>query len=190
MTLIIFPHPLFKSSMATDDPEQRPVDLILGEHYRQRLLVNELLDLSSDLPNPYAAGTARLILYHLFEKRHAHEEFEDDEVAPLLRWRCQPSDNLESLLAKIAWDRLIIGRYAQKVRSGLMQIAKGDQLPDIFEFRHNVKQFAFKLKEHIIWKNRDIIPLARKRLNANDLAYLALQISCREHNNAGPALAM
>lgn len=190
MTSIIFPHPLFKSFTDVNDDKQRPVDIILGEHYRQRLLVNELLDLSTDLMNPYAAGTARLILYHLFEKRQTHEAFENDELVPLLRWRCQPSDNLESLLARIAWDRLMISGYGKGVKSGLMAIVNGEELTDIFDFRRNVRQFALKLKDHIVWQNRDIIPLVRKRLKGSDLAYLALQLSHRAYEDAGPALAM
>lgn len=188
MTSFIFQHPLFKSCPKVND-EQGPFDLILGEHYRQRLLVTELLDLSTDLRDPFAPATARLIHYHLLEKRCAQENFEDEAMVPLLRQRCQPGDNLKTTVTKMAWDRLMISKYAQKIQCGLISIANGEKIPDVFEFRGHVRKFAFALKDHIVWKNREIIPLARLRLNAADLAHLLVQLCRRERQELWPALA-
>ena len=186
MTAVIH-HPLFRRHPQKHD-RRDPVDDILAEHYRQRLLVNELSDLANDLDGPYARGTARLILSYLFEDLSAHEDFEDKHLAAMLKRRCRLPDNLDSLLAIMMWDHFVIRCYGHKVRLGLADIMEGRQMRDVFQFRHDVERFSVRLKGHIVWENSTIVPLTRKRLNQTDLRELAELATDAKRYDAWPAL--
>lgn len=187
MTSTIVQHPLF-NFVSELNLVYRPIELILAEHYRHRLMLQELQDLGEALDHPEACENARLIRSYLMTDLPQHEAFEEHDLVPLLKRRCQPSDNIDNLLAILMWDHFVDKDNAEPVNIALSLLVKGRRLREPDSFRSNVRRFSSKMKQHILWENRVILPLAKRRLSPTDLAELGERAAARRRDTLWPSM--
>lgn len=185
----IVQHPLF-NFVSDLNLVYRPIELILSEHYRHRLMLQELQDLVDNPEHPGATENAQLIRTYLATELPHHEAFEEHDLVPILRRRCQPADNIDNLLSMLMWDHFVDKDNADPINIALSAFAKGRRFRDLDGFRENVRRFSAKMKQHIIWENRVILPLAKRRLSPSDLVELGERAAARRRNTLWPSMRM
>ncbi len=144
--------------------EDDPLDLILAEHARQRVLFG-LLDRVATLGTADPDTAARLQTY-LTETLPLHWRDEEEDLLPRLRRRAEPEDAIEAALARMLHDHDASAAVAVTLSRAIALMAKG-QAPDT-ETRATLRAFADRERRHLIFENAIIIPLARVRLTAAD----------------------
>lgn len=187
MTATLVQHPLF-NFVSELNLVYRPVELLLADHYRHRLMLQELQDLGDDPEHPGACENARLIRSYLTTELPHHEAFEEHDLVPVLKRRCQPTDNIDNLLAILMWDHFVDKDNAEPINIALGKLATGQRLRDPEGFRSNVRRFGAKMKQHILWENRVILPLARRRLSPSDLVELGERAAARRRTTLWPSM--
>ena len=187
MTSFIVQHPLFRSFSELTQTH-RPLDLILADHYRHQLLAQELVDLSESLDQEDVCEDAHLIHTYLISGLTEHEAFEEHDLVPILKRRCKHSDNADNLLAILIWDHFVDKDNVEVVNLSLARLARGEKLRDVEGFQANVRRFAARMKQHTLWENKVIVPLARKRLSPVDLAELGERAADRRRQSLWPSL--
>jgi hemerythrin-like domain-containing protein len=187
MNFPITQHPVF-NILPEPGNSQLAIEVILADHYRHRLIAQELLGLSENPDQPDSCENAALIRHYLMTEILQHEKFEEEDFVPMLKRRCLPGDNIDNLAAILMWDHFVDRDNVDPVNSGLESLGKGRGLSDAEGFRASVRRFAAKLWSHIIWENRAIIPLARKRLSPHDLTELGESAVDRRRRSLWPQL--
>lgn len=130
-------------------------------------------DLAPDL------GFATAILKCLKTDIPLHIADEDINLIPLLSARVLDEDHFDEILRLLdqeqSHDRLPI----DPVRDGFACFVRQDVLdtPDVFY--RAVETFSSLLLNHIHWENTVVLPLARKRLTAQDLTTMGRAMAAR-----------
>lgn len=187
MASVVAQHPLFRSPLE-EDLKYRPVDMLLADHYRQRLLAADLLGLCNNLGDPDVQGDAGLIRANLSLALRQHEIFEEQDLAPLLKRRCKPTDCIDKIFAILLWIHFIDHDNAATLDAGLLSLSKGFMPRDRDAFLGCAHGFAEKIIQHVLWENRVIIPLARRRLNSTDLQELGEKAAERHRLSLWPSM--
>lgn len=157
-------------------PSDDPLEQISHDHLRQREVCAVLDRLAAmDRPDPeMAAG----ILPHFdtLLERHVHDE--DDDLFPLLRRRSDPEDDINDTLDRLIRKHEVSLKLAARVRGILQAMVDTDTVPDTDEMAA-LKNFAVYERRHLIVENAIVLPLARARLTAGDLAALRSSMAQR-----------
>ncbi len=171
----------------TDAPEAidfaYPIEFMLADHDHQRVQF-ALLERLADHPDAKDARTnATEILAFLETKLPLHVQDEERDFFPLLRRRCEADDEFEVLLDLLQNEHAVNQEYYRNVLAPLRMIATGNKPPDLEAFCHWARAFSIFERRHLAWENGTIIPLARKRLNAEDLRGLGRNMAERRGIN-------
>ena len=161
-----------------------PLDFIFAEHYRQReaaAIVVMIADGEFD-----RAGVQSLLAF-LQEDFALHIGDEEVVLFPILRQRCLPEDNIDRILQRLQdehrEDESISDEAIEILKAGL----NGQPLSALQKSRLRV--FAEHILQHLALENGVLLPIARVRLNADDLKILADMLRSRRqpaNRKAGP----
>lgn len=157
-----------------------PIDYIFADHCRQADLCEALKTLAAG----YFANTpdlelARAVLHSLDIDLSLHIADEEMDLFPRLRARALPEDHFAELLRLLDQEHGRDRALVEEVRDDLSRIAKGDAPPDPDKFRRNAATFADMHLSHLNWENAVVLPLARKRLNGEDLTAMGRTMAAR-----------
>ena len=167
------------SDAAADGTIRAPLEFLTGHHDRQSAMCAGLERLARDPGAADAAATARLLLDYLQRELPLHIDDEEDDLMPLLERRCTDEDGLDALLAQIraehegdvAFEACLIGPL-EAIASGVPPAR-----PEVFA--RDATTFATLQRRHLAWENGAVIPLARRRLEPEDLVRLAAAMTAR-----------
>lgn len=154
-----------------------PLDFLEAEHYRFRAFFAHLDRLRREKRAAPRAATARLLLDFLARDAALHLAEEETDLFPLLRIRCRAADGIERVLALIEVERARAHELAVAVVAGLRQCAR--RCEPAAGFADCAAAFAAALRRDVDWENALVLPLARKRLTASDLARLSEAMAAR-----------
>jgi hemerythrin-like domain-containing protein len=160
----------------SDDLLASPLDYILAEHFRQRLVCNLLEQIVQESAEQATAGE---LLDFLERDLPLHVEDEEEDLFPILRRRAHPEDEIDRLLdqlsAEHARDEALLGSVAkalERLRAGKRVAPKGKLATD-------VRMFAQSQRRHLAIENAVVLPVARLRLTNADLAKLTARMAER-----------
>lgn len=153
-----------------------PLDFLEAEHYRFRAFLAHLERTASDRRVARRAAAARLLLDFLLDDVALHLA-EEEMLFPMLRGRCRAPDGIERILGLVEGERARARELSLLVVAGLRKCAQRCALEA--EFAATVVTFVGAMRRHIDWENALVLPLARKRLRAGDLARLAAGMAAR-----------
>ncbi len=156
-----------------------PLDLILSEHERQRLICDRLQRLAEEQSIGLASSEAEAILTFLTEDLPLHIADEEEDLFPMLKRRCEPGDSIDDILARLHAEHDLDEDLANFIVSDLGVIAKGAPLPHPLHMFLNLRAFAEVQRRHIAWENEAILALARQRFTRADLAELGRNMAAR-----------
>ena len=159
------------------------LDFILFEHLKHREMCNAL-DHLADARNFNAAEVTRLaefirvdLTMHVFD--------EEEDFFPLLRQRCAPADQVEEALDRFDREHEADRDLSAQVRiilyNAVAQKTPPSQIPGASEV---LRAFAQAQRRHMMLENGVLIPLARRRLNEDDLATLGRRFADRRMQRA------
>lgn len=158
---------------------REPIDFIYADHYRQ----HEICDLiEARLCRDGGAGLTEIAALALeFIERDLPQHIADEETGlfPLLRLRCRAEDGLDALLGMLRDEHDKDDSLATVLCAGLRHVAAGGRLADGAAFRQHVATFTEALRRHLSWENEVLLPLARRRLTAEDKALIGRRMAAR-----------
>ncbi|MGD1880617.1 MAG: hemerythrin domain-containing protein [Kiloniellaceae bacterium] len=155
-----------------------PLDFFFAEHFRQRKVCNCLERLADA-----AALDSALVEELLAFLRHdmtLHVRDEEEDLFPLMRQRCPPEDEIERVLSALSSEHAGDRHLADIVIAGLEAALAGGPLPvGDPGLREAMIDFARNERRHLALEISVVLPLARLRLTADDLADLSARLAAR-----------
>ena len=158
---------------------RHPLDLIKTEHVRQKSLCDWLDALSAGAPAPGGPARVAGALVYLAEDLVWHTADEEEDLFPMLRGRCVPSDGVDPVLAQLAREHALDRDLAGYLVADLDVWAKAPVQPPPLRLVINAQGFAETQRRHLGWENSLILPLARTRLTPSDLESLGCGMAAR-----------
>ena len=156
---------------------RRPLDYILADHLRQRVLcvLCEQLADARDLDGAIATE----VVTYLKSDMVVHVIDEEQDLFPLIRRRAEDGDDIEQALGQLSGEHATDEGLAQRIAQGLESAlaVAGAQLDD--DLRIALRQFAHNERQHLALENATVMPLAKVRLSDRDLKDLAARMAAR-----------
>jgi len=160
------------SAFSADDPLQ----LIESEHDRQLEILTRLEQTIKVDDAVEMTRLAASLLVFFTQDLAAHMEHEERGLFPLLKEKCKPSDDLNMILGQLSYEHSLDRDLVEFLVADLEKIAHGHHSAIPSRFYINAQAFTETQRRHIHWENQIVLPLARKRLDQDDLELLKLQM--------------
>jgi iron-sulfur cluster repair protein YtfE (RIC family) len=156
-----------------------PLDAILLEHDRQRVIADWLLEFANKQQLSPVLKEAEALLAFLTHDLLLHHKDEEDDLFPMLRLRCKPEDQIGGILAELDRDHAAESFLIRDIAVDLRVIVDGTDLESPARFLGSLCVFAEGQRRHLSWENKAVLPLAGKRLTPKDLEALGRNMAAR-----------
>jgi len=153
-----------------------PLHIIEAEHARQLVLLTTLGKTIEADDTAEMTRLASTLLDFFKHELAAHMELEEKALFPLLKEKCHPSDDLNMILGQLSYEHSLDRDLVEFLVADLEKIAHGHHSAIPSRFYINAQAFIETQRRHINWENQIVLPLARKRLNKDDLQQLKRQM--------------
>lgn len=168
--------PLFPTPAAGFD---EPVDILDGCHQRIRrntALAGRIAEhLEAKGADAEAAQAARGIIRYFDEAAAHHHEDEEDDLFPALR-RAVPGEATEALIARLLSDHRRLATLWADMRGRLEDVIAGKTSSLDAD---SAKAFRDAYEAHILVEESELLPLARRALDAATVARLGESMASR-----------
>jgi hemerythrin-like domain-containing protein len=159
-----------------------PLDFILYEHLRHRVMCNAL-DSLADAERFDATSVTKLAEF-IRSDLTLHVADEEEVFFPMLRRRCLPEDEIESALERMnrehAEDRDLSAQVRVFLLTAVTERRPMSAIPGAVEA---LRRFAQHQRRHMMLENAVLIPLARRRLSNEDLSVLGARLAARRRQH-------
>jgi hemerythrin-like domain-containing protein len=162
-----------------------PLHIILTEHDRQRRVAEWLWTHSADQRLAPIQEQVATLLAYLTRDLLLHHRDEEDDLFPVLRARCVPTDGIETILAELDRDHAAESFLVRDIAVDLRVVAESRDLEAPARFFTSLRIFAEGQRRHLSWENRVVMPLAGKRLTRQDLETLGRNMAARRDMDYG-----
>lgn len=160
-----------------------PIEFLLSEHLNHRRMCKALERLA-EATEFDAARVTGLLDYVRFDLA-LHVIDEEEDFFPLLRQRCLPEDEIDEILSRLAAEHAEDKALAGDVRDMLNACLILRKPPSAIEGGVDaLRNFAEHERRHLTLENAVIIPMARRRLDADDLKGLSKRLLARRRRLA------
>jgi hemerythrin-like domain-containing protein len=156
-----------------------PLHIILTEHDRQRRVAEWLWTHSADQRLAPIQEQVATLIAHLTRDLLLHHRDEEDDLFPVLRARCVPTDGIETILAELDRDHAAESFLVRDIAVDLRVVAESRDLESPARFFTGLRIFAEGQRRHLSWENRVMMPLAGKHLTRQDLEILGRNMAAR-----------
>ena len=160
-----------------------PLAYIAAEHGGQRALCN-LIENLAGMPG-FDREVARTILRYLGQDFSRHVRDEESDLFPILRERCLPEDEIETVLARLHAEHRDEHSRAGGVEHDLTVLLKQKRPAVDPALRERLFQYARSLRRHLALENSIVLPLARARMTQSDFVKLSTAMRNRLHASTG-----
>jgi hemerythrin-like domain-containing protein len=150
----------------TDDG---PLERILADHGRQLQLLTSLEQIIEAEDSIEMTRFAPELLAFFNEDLARHMIHEEKGLFPMLKQRCRPTDDLDLIVGQLSYEHDLDRDLVDFLLDDLKKIAHGHHTAIPARFNINAQAFVETQRRHIAWENRIVIPLAKKRLEQEDL---------------------
>ncbi len=149
--------------------QEGPLEQLEAEHARQLQTLTSLETITKREDSVEMIRFASELLNFFTVDLTRHMEHEENGLFPILKQRCHPSDNLEMIINQLSHEHELDRDLVDFLVSDLKKIAHGLHGAIPMRFNINAQAFIETQRRHIDWENKIVLPLARKRLTAEDL---------------------
>jgi len=156
-----------------------PIDYLYAEHFRQQIVCNLLDEIALGPARREAQGQAARVLSYLEHDLPHHIADEEKDLLPFLRERCRPADRAERVLRLLSEEHSRDQDLSDDLCAGLRALAAGNAPAREDAFLRAATAFAELQRRHLAWEDELILPLARKRLTAEDLKTIGQRMAER-----------
>lgn len=157
----------------------QPLEFLLSEHYRQRIICNTLESGPFDPRNALSKDEMKLIVDNLSVDFPMHMADEELSLFPLLEKRCLPADNIAEILDQLMKEHEVDRPLVVRVIGFLNAALADEEIADFSRYRESTAAMTEAHRRHLAWENSVVLPLAKRRLKAADLADLGRAMAQR-----------
>jgi len=170
----------------SSDPDSLgdPLDIIRDDHARQLRMCNLLDAFTEKLELEPVMPLASALLEYLTGDLPLHTEDEERDLRPALEERCEPEDNPHAVLKQLTKEHELNRDLVSFMIGDLEALADGRTLSNPLRLMRNVKEFSGTQRQHVTWEDRVLLPLARQRLTAEDLAEIGRNMAARRREDS------
>lgn len=155
-----------------------PLDWFFAEHYRHRQLCRMIEEVAAS--PTFNAGPISQIIDFIRYDLALHIIDEEEDLFPLLRRRALPEDEIENVLGRLSAEHRTDATQSQVVRERLEAALIAQRSPALDpEVKSVLLTFARHELRHLALENAVVLPIARLRLTAADLAALSRRLAAR-----------
>ncbi len=158
---------------------RHPIEFLFKEHDRLLEILATLELLAHDCTADRAPENAALVLGYLEHEMPLHIADEEEDLFPLLTRRCAPEDEIDELVALLSSEHETDEKHYLALLAPLRAIVNGRPPPNPMQFAADARAFAVLQRRHLGWENGTVLPLARRRLTAADMAELGRKMAER-----------
>ena len=171
------------------DPDtfEDPIAFIRDDHARQLRMCNLLDAFTEKLELEPVMPLASALLEYLTGDLPLHTQDEEQDLRPVLEERCEPDDGLDEVLKQLTKEHELNRDLISFMIEDLEALADGRTLSNPVRLLMNVKEFSETQRQHVTWEERVLLPLARQRLTAEDLAAIGRNMAARREEVKGEA---
>ena len=148
------------------------LDLIEYEHHIQAQICDCLEQIADGLPYGVDRQLCAKVATALRFELPLHHRDEECGLFPLVEQRALPGDNIHDILARLALEHATDESFSAELLESLDVLSRGAQLKNPEMVGYMLRSFFESYRRHIHWENAVVLPLARSRLNAEDLIRL------------------
>lgn len=173
-----------------DDSARRPtphdpLEFMLAEHLNHRRMCRALERLAAAVEFDARRITSLLDFIRFDLTLHVIDEEED--FFPMLRERCLPEDDVDALLQRLSDEHVEDKDLSVRVRDMLNEcLIQRKPASAIEGGAEALLDFAQHEMRHLALENAVIVPLARRRLDEEDLQALSRRLLARRMRAAAP----
>jgi len=169
----------FRIDRIPDNLLREPIDFLLADHFRQRTLCNALMSLVDGGESPQSQQMAEALLWYLSRDFLWHIQDEEIDLYPALRRRCRQEDDIDGILDGLARDHRADEHLARGIVQDLKRIIDDGASTKRPSFERLAMSFVATEGRHLTLENDRILPLARRRLTAEDLERIGCAMAAR-----------
>jgi hemerythrin-like domain-containing protein len=148
------------------------LDLIEHEHRIQAQLCSALECIADGLPDNVDVKLCVEVVNALRNEIPLHHRDEECGLFPLIERRALPGDNIHDILARLALEHATDESFAAELLESLEILGSGESVKNPDMVGYMLRSFFESYRRHIHWENAVVLPLARARLTAEDVAEL------------------
>jgi hemerythrin-like domain-containing protein len=160
-----------------------PLDFFFAEHFRQRELCNLIEDMA--WAESLDRQAVEEVLGFLRHDMVLHVQDEEQDLFPLMRLRCPPEDGIERVLSALtaehAGDHHLADVVIEGLEGALAAARPASARPGL---REAMIDLARNERRHLALENSVVLPLARLRLQPEDLTQLSEHLQRRRQDPA------
>ncbi len=170
------------SRLSPDDPQLHgnPIDFIAELHLREREIC-ALIDRVATSEAADGEVIARILKF-LLEELPVHLQDEEEGLFPLMRERCEPDDEIDTVIGRLHSDHRHVKSETPRVIDIILGFQNSGTKPSTAD-RQALTSYASHARRHLILENAIILPIARKRLSTDDMASLLANMMERRHQD-------
>lgn len=148
------------------------LDDFVGYHTEHVKLCDLLEQIADSLPHHVDPGICDSAIEMLRRDLPLHRRDHEEGLFPLLIERAEPEDNVEAWLGQLCAEHISDHCCALELLEVLPVLASGDSVGDPDTCGYMLRNFFECYRRHLTWELHLILPLARKRLDVEDLKRL------------------
>lgn len=156
-----------------------PIGILDLEHYRQSVTYTILRSLADESSSLTARADAQAVLISLKEHLPLHIADEEEDLFPALARHCAGEEEFERMRAQLSKEHVTDGALAKILEADLRILAAGDSLDNHTGFAAKARALAEMQERHLNWENNSLLPLAEKRLGAEELIEIGRNMAAR-----------
>lgn len=165
-----------------------PLDWFFAEHYRHRQLCQMIDEISAAMV--FDGERIERVVAFLGHDLALHVIDEEEDFFPLLRRRCLPEDEVERVLGMLSAEHHSDMAQAGQVIDLLKASLTKQCAPGLDPAKRKIlTEFASQERRHLGIENAVVLPIARLRLDVDDLATLGRRLAARRGRVLGEATA-
>lgn len=164
-----------------------PLEFLALEHMRQRQFLTILEQATA--AETLETGSATEMAAFLRSDVALHILDEEDDLFPLMRRRCPHEDEIETVLSVLSRDH-VIARPSTELLAAAFEVASGPAGSTAVQpsLRAVAADCVRRGRRHIALENAVVLPLARVRLGASDLAEMSARMKARRERFASATI--
>jgi hemerythrin-like domain-containing protein len=150
-----------------------PLDVIEHAHGLQVQLCDALERIADGLPDDVDRRLCAQVAANLQYELPLHHRDEEAGLFPLLRLRARPEDCVETVLNRLEREHDSDSEFASEIVECLESMGRGQAIANPEMVGYMLRGFFECYRRHIHWESVIVMPLARQRLCAEDIALLS-----------------
>jgi hemerythrin-like domain-containing protein len=155
-----------------------PVDFLLADHYRQRMMC-DILDLLLRRSADDRAACAAAALDYLEHELPHHVRDEEIGLFPRLKRRCPVGEDIRTVIGLLSEEHQKDEHLTSSLIAELRTISEKSEPADPERFARLVANFADSLRRHLTWEDATVLRLARAWLTPEDLVEIGREMAKR-----------